>query len=53
VIAALVASGASNGAIAAELGISSATVKKHLEAIYRVLDVGTRAAAVAVITRER
>lgn len=52
-VASLVASGASNGAIAGELGIRPATVKKHLEAIYRVLHVGTRAAAVAVITRER
>lgn len=50
VIAQLVADGATNVAIANELGISPATVKKHLESIYRVLGVHTRAAAVAALT---
>ncbi|MFP5488842.1 MAG: response regulator transcription factor, partial [Acidimicrobiia bacterium] len=49
-VARLVAGGASNPAIATELGIRPATVKKHLEHIYRVLGVRTRAAAVAALT---
>jgi DNA-binding CsgD family transcriptional regulator len=52
-IAALMAGGASNGDIGRELGISPATVKKHLEAVYRVLGVSSRAAAVAAITHDR
>lgn len=48
-VAALMAGGANDAAIATELGISRATVKKHLEHIYRALDVSSRAAAVAVI----
>lgn len=48
-VAQLVAGGASNPAIAAELGISAATVKKHVEHIYRALGVHNRAAAVAAL----
>lgn len=50
VVAQLVADGASNAAIATALGISPATVKKHLEHIYQVLGVHSRAAAVAALT---
>ncbi|MDR7253404.1 DNA-binding CsgD family transcriptional regulator [Nocardioides sp. BE266] len=42
-----VASGASNSAIAEDLFISPATVRKHLENIYRKLGVSGRLAAVA------
>lgn len=49
-VARLVAAGAGNQAIATDLGISPATVKKHLEHIYRVLGVHTRAAAVAALS---
>lgn len=52
-VAALMAGGANDAAIASELGISRATVKKHLEHIYRALDVPSRAAAVALIAAER
>jgi DNA-binding NarL/FixJ family response regulator len=43
----LVAAGLSNRAIAVELVISCATVKKHLEHIFAKLEVGRRTAAVA------
>jgi DNA-binding CsgD family transcriptional regulator len=43
----LVADGATNTRIAATLGISPATVRKHLEHIYEKLHVSTRTAAVA------
>jgi DNA-binding CsgD family transcriptional regulator len=42
----LVASGASNEAVAEALVVSPGTVKKHLDNIYAKLGVGTRAAAV-------
>jgi DNA-binding CsgD family transcriptional regulator len=43
----LVMAGRTNHDIATRLGITTATVKKHLEGIYRTLDVSTRTAAVA------
>lgn len=43
----LVATGKTNQAIAHALRVSPRTVAKHLEHIYRKLDVGNRAAAVA------
>jgi DNA-binding NarL/FixJ family response regulator len=42
-----VALGATNRQIARSLGISEATVRKHLEAVFRKLGVSTRTAAVA------
>jgi DNA-binding CsgD family transcriptional regulator len=49
-VALRLAAGASNQEIAAQLGISTATARKHLEAIFRRLGVRHRAAAVARIT---
>ena len=43
-----VASGATDGAVGAVLGVAPATVKKHLEQIYARLDVHTRTAATAI-----
>ena len=43
----LVADGATNTRIAATLGVSPATVRKHLEHIYEKPNVSTRTAAVA------
>jgi DNA-binding CsgD family transcriptional regulator len=43
----LVMTGRTNHDIATELHITTATVKKHLERIYRTLDVSTRTAAAA------
>ncbi|MGX7677415.1 response regulator transcription factor [Jatrophihabitans sp. DSM 45814] len=43
----LVADGRTNASIAQSLGVSPRTVAKHLEHIYRKLDVSNRAAAVA------
>jgi DNA-binding NarL/FixJ family response regulator len=43
----LVAAGRTNAAIAHALELSSRTVAKHLEHIYRKLKVSSRAAAVA------
>jgi DNA-binding CsgD family transcriptional regulator len=48
-VAAAMASGATTATIADHLGISPATVKKHLEAIYRTLGVTSRAAAIAAL----
>jgi DNA-binding CsgD family transcriptional regulator len=44
-IVALVAAGRTNAQIAAELWVTPATVKKHLENVYLKLGVGSRAAA--------
>lgn len=49
----LAGSGMSNAAIAAELWISAATVKKHLENAYQKLGVGSRAAAASRIGSRR
>ena len=43
----LVATGATNAAIGHALAVSPRTVAKHLEHVYRKLDVSCRAAAVA------
>ena len=43
----LVADGATNTRIADTLGVSPATVRKHLEHVYEKLGVSTRTAAVA------
>jgi len=48
-IVALVGAGKTNAEIAAELWVTPATVKKHLENVYLKLDVGNRAAAVNLI----
>ena len=46
VLIALVRTGGSNNELAQELGMSELTVKKHLEGVFRVLQVTSRAAAV-------
>lgn len=46
VVIALARTGGSNNEIAHELGMSASTVKKHLEGIFRTLQVTSRAAAV-------
>lgn len=51
-VLALMVAGLSNKAIAARLIVGDETVKSHVRAIYRKLDVGDRAAAVAVALRE-
>lgn len=43
------AEGGTNGAIAKRLGIAEGTLRKHLERIYRALDVNDRASAIARI----
>gem|GEM_PF-2822782 len=48
----LVARGLSNKEVARELELSQATVRKHLERIYRKLEVRGRAAAVARILEQ-
>lgn len=47
-----VAAGKTNAEIATIVGSSALTIKKHLEHVYRKLDVTTRAAAVAVAMRK-
>ncbi|WP_231604871.1 LuxR C-terminal-related transcriptional regulator [Salinibacterium sp. SWN139] len=46
VVIALARTGGSNNELARELGMSESTVKKHLEGIFRVLEVTSRAAVV-------
>ncbi len=46
VVIALARTGGSNNELARELGMSESTVKKHLEVIFRVLQVTSRAAVV-------
>ncbi|MGV8856947.1 response regulator transcription factor [Rhodoglobus sp.] len=46
VLFALAHTGGSNNELARELGISESTVKKHLEGVFRLLQVTGRAAAV-------
>ena len=48
----MVAAGATNRQVAQHLFISVDTVKSHLEAIYRTLEVSDRAHAVAVAMRK-
>jgi ATP/maltotriose-dependent transcriptional regulator MalT len=48
-----VASGATDAAVGAVLGVAATTVKKHLEQIYERLDVHTRTAATAVFLSPR
>lgn len=45
----LIAAGCTNAQVARALGISEATVRKHLENAFARLDVGTRTAAVAKV----
>jgi DNA-binding CsgD family transcriptional regulator len=45
----LLVTGLSNAAIAVELGVSAATVKKHLENVYAKLDVGGRGQLTAFV----
>jgi DNA-binding NarL/FixJ family response regulator len=47
----LLARGLSNKAIARELGVSEGTVKVHLLAVFRALDVRNRTAAVLAAQR--
>jgi DNA-binding NarL/FixJ family response regulator len=49
----LVSEGKTNRMIALELGMSESTVRRHLETIYRKLDVANRAEAVAVYMRRK
>jgi DNA-binding CsgD family transcriptional regulator len=48
-IVAMVAEGKTNAQVAADLWVSPATVKKHLENVYQKLGVGSRAAAVGMV----
>jgi DNA-binding CsgD family transcriptional regulator len=48
-----VASGATDAAVGAVLGVTATTVKKHLERIYEQLNVHTRTAATAVFLSSR
>ena len=50
---ALVAEGLSNGAIAARLGLSGHTVKRHVANILLKLDLPTRVAAAALLARRQ
>jgi two-component system nitrate/nitrite response regulator NarL len=49
-VAALVCSGYSNKLIAHSLNLTEGTVKIHLHAIFRKLDVGSRAALIVKLT---
>jgi DNA-binding NarL/FixJ family response regulator len=49
----LVADGLSNAAIAVELSLSEHTAKRHVANILLKLDLPTRAAAAAMIARQR
>lgn len=51
-VLALIVAGLSNGAIAGRLVVGEETVKSHVRAIYRKLDVADRAGAVARALRE-
>jgi DNA-binding NarL/FixJ family response regulator len=51
-VLALLVAGLSNRAIAVRLVVSDHTVKSHLRALYRKLDVAERGAAIAVALRE-
>ena len=48
-VALQLAEGGTNRAIAGRLGMAEGTLRKHLERIYRLLDVGDRASAIARI----
>lgn len=48
-VALQLAEGGTNGVIARRLGMAEGTLRKHLERIYRALDVGDRASAIARI----
>jgi len=48
----MIAAGYSNAEAAILLGVSTLTVKKHLENIYAILNVGGRSAAVALLFRK-
>ena len=50
-VLALLADGLGNKQIAARLGISTSTVKTHLEVVFEKLEVSTRAEAVATAVR--
>ena len=43
------AAGCTNAQVARALGVSEATIRKHLENAFARLDVGTRTAAVAKV----
>ena len=47
----MIATGASNGQIAADLGLSINTVERHVSNAYRKLEVGSRSEATAVAIR--
>ena len=47
----LIATGASNGQIAADLGLSINTVERHVSNAYRKLEVASRSEATAVAIR--
>jgi pimeloyl-ACP methyl ester carboxylesterase/DNA-binding CsgD family transcriptional regulator len=47
----LIAAGASNGRIAADLGLSINTVERHVSNVYRKLEVGSRSEATAFAIR--
>ena len=49
----LAGTGRTNAEIAAELWLSPATIKKHLENVYEKLGVGSRAAAASIVRSGR